>query len=200
MVRAVRTPAESVSAARGTRRCRPKKCLNFVMRWLAARPAGLPDANAALQAARNLRHDPHPPPGVPVYIKGSRFGHVALSTGNGKIWSTDWPAPGLCSEVAITTLCRTWGRTYAGWSTDYAGQAIPGIGPAHPPFPGTVLRGSKGAVVTQVQRRLRAHGFTVSIDGRFGPQTDRALRAFQGKRGLEVDGRAGPRTWAALWR
>lgn len=196
----VRTPEQSVRAARATRRCRPKKCLNFVMGWLDATPAGLPDANAALQAARNLRHDAHPPPGVPVYIKGSRFGHVALSTGNGKIWSTDWPAPGLCSEVSISTLCRTWGRTYAGWSTDYAGQPIPGIGPAHPRFPGTVVRGSSGGVVKQVQRRLRAHGFTLAVDGRFGPETDRVLRAFQRKRGLEVDGRAGPRTWAALWR
>lgn len=180
--------------------CRPKKCLKFVMTWLDAQPAGLPDANHALQAARDLHHDPRPPAGVPVYIRGSRFGHVALSTGGGKIYSTDWPAPGVCSEVQIKTLCRTWGRTYAGWSTDYAGQPIPGIGDPNPPFPGTTTQGMRGARVKQVQRRLRQHGFTITIDASFGPSTEKVVKLFQAKKGLEADGRVGPRTWAALWR
>jgi Putative peptidoglycan binding domain len=170
------------------------------MTWLDAEPAALPDANHALQAAKDLRHDEHPPAGAPVYIKGSHFGHIALSTGGGRIYSTDWPSRGLCSEVKIKTLCRTWGRTYAGWSTDYAGQPIPGLGDTIPPFVGTVFKGMDGPRVKAVQRRLREHGFTIKIDSRFGPVTEQVVKAFQKKKGLEIDGRVGPKTWAALWR
>jgi hypothetical protein len=198
--RVVRAADASIAAARRTKVCTPGKCLNFVMRWLDARPAGLPDANHALQAARDLHRDPSPPPGVPVYIKGSKHGHVALSLGGGRIRSTDWPAPGVCGDVKIQTLCRAWGRTYAGWSSDYAGQPIPGVGEANPPFPGTVHRGMKGPGVKRVQQRLRQHGFTISTDASFGPATEKVVRLFQQKKGLEVDGRVGPRTWAALWR
>lgn len=196
----MRTPDASVAAARRTKVCRPKKCLKFVMTWLDAEPAGLPDANHALQAAKDLRHDEHPPAGAPVYIKGSHFGHIALSTGGGRIYSTDWPSRGVCSEVKIKTLCRTWGRTYAGWSTDYAGQPIPGLGDTVPPFRGTVFKGMDGPLVKMVQRRLREHGFTIKIDASFGPVTEGVVRAFQKKKGLAVDGRVGPKTWAALWR
>ncbi len=49
-----------------------------------------------------------------------------------------------------------------------------------------------------MQERLAAHGFPVTVDGLPGPETAKALRAFQKARGLTVDGVAGPATWAAL--
>jgi peptidoglycan hydrolase-like protein with peptidoglycan-binding domain len=60
--------------------------------------------------------------------------------------------------------------------------------------PGGLLRlGSRGPAVTKLQRALG-----VPADGIFGKQTRRAVRAFQRRQGLLVDGIAGPRTLAAL--
>ena len=53
--------------------------------------------------------------------------------------------------------------------------------------------------VSRLQTLLLAAGFDPKgIDGRFGPNTDAALRAFQKARGLVVDGIAGAKTWGAV--
>lgn len=72
--------------------------------------------------------------------------------------------------------------------------------------------GSKGPAVENLQRLLLGHGYSLGrfgpkgdgVDGDFGDATQNALEAFQkgnvdteGKE-LEVDGKAGPKTWAAL--
>jgi peptidoglycan hydrolase-like protein with peptidoglycan-binding domain len=71
--------------------------------------------------------------------------------------------------------------------------------PPVPPFPGQVQRGSRGDAVRQVQQRLRDRGWSIGVDGQFGPGTERIIRAFQTEKGLTPDGIAGPRTWNALW-
>jgi peptidoglycan hydrolase-like protein with peptidoglycan-binding domain len=59
--------------------------------------------------------------------------------------------------------------------------------------------GDSGVAVRGVQRRLIAAGFGIDdIDGRFGPQTQAAVRAFQERSELDVDGVVGPRTWERL--
>ncbi|PHP67252.1 peptidoglycan-binding protein [Zhengella mangrovi] len=64
---------------------------------------------------------------------------------------------------------------------------------------GPVLaRGSRGNAVATLQRHLSALGYPLPIDGTFGPQTERAVRAFQSDHGLAVDGIAGPRTLEGL--
>ncbi len=64
----------------------------------------------------------------------------------------------------------------------------------------TVRRGSKGTAVRLVQQRLIDLGFLRgSADGKFGPATQTALKAFQRSRGLKADGVAGPLTRAKLF-
>jgi N-acetylmuramoyl-L-alanine amidase len=60
-------------------------------------------------------------------------------------------------------------------------------------------KGSSGAVVTQIQTKLESWGYyTGTVDGIYGSGTERAVRAFQQKNGLTVDGKAGDQTLAAM--
>ena len=59
--------------------------------------------------------------------------------------------------------------------------------------------GSRGDEVTQIQTKLKRWGYyTGSIDGIYGTQTQKAVRYFQSKNGLTVDGVAGKNTLAAM--
>jgi putative chitinase len=63
----------------------------------------------------------------------------------------------------------------------------------------TLRQGSSGPDVTNLQQRLKDLGFDPNgVDGRFGPGTTTALKAFQRSKGLQADGVAGPNTLAAL--
>lgn len=54
-------------------------------------------------------------------------------------------------------------------------------------------------VVRGVQQRLRQYGYyNGRIDGRWGPQTERGLSAFQRSRGIEMTGQMNPTTASAL--
>ncbi len=65
-------------------------------------------------------------------------------------------------------------------------------------MPLTLTRGMRGTAVEDLQGNLRSAGFDIKTDGRFGTDTDRAVRAFQKGRGLKDDGIVGTRTWKAL--
>ena len=59
--------------------------------------------------------------------------------------------------------------------------------------------GSRGSEVTQIQTKLKRWGYySGSIDGIYGTQTVNAVKYFQRKNGLTVDGIAGPATLKAL--
>jgi GH25 family lysozyme M1 (1,4-beta-N-acetylmuramidase) len=62
----------------------------------------------------------------------------------------------------------------------------------------TIRIGDIGEDVTALQRALTAAGHPCDADGRFGPKTLAAVKAFQVARGLAPDGIVGPRTMAAL--
>lgn len=70
----------------------------------------------------------------------------------------------------------------------------------HPSAAGMLRAGSKGAAVRELQVLLRRAGAALDPDGDFGPATERAVRAWQKKAGLEVDGVAGPLTMDSLAR
>lgn len=61
-----------------------------------------------------------------------------------------------------------------------------------------VRLGDKGDGVKQIQTALKAAGYKVTVDGDFGNQTDAAVRQFQKKNGLKVDGIVGKITWGKL--
>lgn len=60
-------------------------------------------------------------------------------------------------------------------------------------------RGASGATVTEIQRRLKAWGYySGAVDGIYGYGTERAVKWFQEKNGLTVDGVVGEKTAAAM--
>jgi len=95
-------------------------------------------------------------------------------------------------ERAKTVMSADNSGTTAATGSTSTGQA--------PAYPGSPLRqGSTGAIVQAVQQRLRALGYSLSVDGNFGPGTASAVITFQQKHNLGNDGVVGPNTWAALW-
>ena len=66
-------------------------------------------------------------------------------------------------------------------------------------LPNVKLRqGARGEAVRSLQGRLNDHGQSLRVDGKFGPATNRGVRSFQSKKGLQVDGVVGIRTRTAL--
>jgi peptidoglycan hydrolase-like protein with peptidoglycan-binding domain len=63
----------------------------------------------------------------------------------------------------------------------------------------TLGKGDHGWDVVVLQRVLGMRGYHPGpVDGAFGPRTKRAVKSFQRKRRLTVDGRVGPQTTTAL--
>lgn len=52
--------------------------------------------------------------------------------------------------------------------------------------------------IKRLQRLLNAKGYQLEVDGVFGMETDVAVRDFQGRNGLVIDGVVGFQTWSAL--
>ena len=105
-------------------------CLFTVQEWMGG-PHGIPWAEAAWNASRQRhRRDRNPPAGVPVFWHNprSKFGHIALSVGHGRVRSTDWPSRARVGEADIDAISRRWGLVYLGWTGDMppAGD-IPGV-------------------------------------------------------------------------
>lgn len=72
--------------------------------------------------------------------------------------------------------------------------------PSAPAWPGRYLKqGMSGSDVRQFQAQMASRGWTISVDGDFGPQTDHVVRQFQTEKNLGTDGIVGPKTWAAAW-
>ena len=77
-------------------------------------------------------------------------------------------------------------------------EAIGYAVPATVGIPTSIREGDSGTAVRAVQERLASFGYTVAVDGQFGPQTAQAVRHFQGANGLTPDAIVGPLTSGAL--
>ena len=92
-------------------------------------------------------------------------------------------------------------RTIAAMESLY--RAPPPVVPPPPAVPmekgGLLRRGSKGVAVRTWQQQLNdTQGAGLTVDGDFGPGTDRATRAFQARYGLAADGIVGARSVAMM--
>ncbi|HXK17499.1 MAG TPA: peptidoglycan-binding protein, partial [Polyangiaceae bacterium] len=56
-----------------------------------------------------------------------------------------------------------------------------------------------GQAVRTWQERMAQLGFSIEVDGAYGPQSKRVCQAFQKNRGLPADGIVGPATWNAAF-
>ena len=61
-----------------------------------------------------------------------------------------------------------------------------------------VAYGSQGSAVRQLQNELNKRGYSLDQDGIFGKKTRAAVRDYQKKNGLKLDGIAGKETWGSL--
>jgi len=102
------------------------KCQKFVRMAFGA-PGGFGSAIAAWNGAKGrhkMSSGSQAPAGVPVYWSGGRYGHVALSTGGGRMISTDYPTSNRVGTGSIDDLTRKWGKNLLGWTEDINGKKI----------------------------------------------------------------------------
>ena len=97
----------------------------------------------------------------------------------------------------------TWQKLYEVYN-DIANRLLsPSLRPGE--YPGVLRTGSSGTAVRELQFYLYLMSAyessipAVSIDGKFGADTERAVRAYQRFAGLTVDGVVGRTTWNSLY-
>ena len=89
------------------------------------------------------------------------------------------------ATVAVAVLCVAWVDAHP----DPVAQAATPA-PTH-----TVIEAD---ITSEVQAKLKSYGYTIAVDGIYGPQTTRVVKSWQRSNGLLVDGIAGPITQASL--
>lgn len=98
---------------------------------------------------------------------------------------------------AAEGLCEYFGIPFV---DPYAEQEAPAEGVVVLTLP-VIQKGSKGKQVEALQAMLKGRGYSLGIwgaDGDFGAATDKAVKQYQKKAKLEVDGIVGAATWSAL--
>jgi N-acetylmuramoyl-L-alanine amidase len=87
-----------------------------------------------------------------------------------------------------------------GFSASATSEKTPTGGPRHNRRMDSVTRGAHGDAVLDIQARLVGLGYHIdgSEHGEFGATTERAVREFQQRRQLLVDGAVGDHTWGEL--
>ncbi|WP_409296046.1 L,D-transpeptidase family protein [Peribacillus sp. SCS-26] len=107
----------------------------------------------------------------------------------------------LFTQISVNTpvIITTAAKSFTSIAASY-GFKVKGGDAAPAPQPAKVLKkGSRGAEVMALQKKLTSLGYsTKGIDGIFGSNTEKAVKAFQKKKGLKADGIVGSATKKAL--
>lgn len=114
-----------------------------------------------------------------------RMGHTGIYLGDGYIVHAKGHDYGVVKELLGNPTFTHWGIPAGLYSEVDISMT-------------TLHKGDSGPSVSELQRILVDKGYDLDVDGKFGAQTYAAVRTFQAKAGLKVDGIVGPNTWAAL--
>lgn len=103
----------------------PGMCLREVRECYQVGPKSI-DATSAWEDSPTKHRAGVPPRGVPVWWTGGSagHGHVAISAGDGLVWSPDSKRAGYFDRVGISTPHEDWNLTYAGWTEDINGVRV----------------------------------------------------------------------------
>lgn len=159
-------------------------------------------------------------PGLLVWTKDQ--GHVGVYVGGGYVVEARGFSYGVQRNALTARAFTHWGMcpyidyTAAETETAYAAMGgaqkeeapgkAPGTAQDAPEAQGgvdmpTIRNGQHGTAVRVMQRLLMLQGAKLSghgADGKFGSETEKAVKAFQTAHNLNPDGICGPLTWAAL--
>lgn len=142
------SPSQAVKNALSTTRNIVGRCDEWVARYYGYSSSGYATAAshwAAIPTSEKHPGDANPPAGALVFWGGGA-GHVAISTGNGNVVSTDYPRSGITSETSISSISNGWGKSYLGWSVPvFQGQVSNASYQVNPA--GGILGGSVGSTL-----------------------------------------------------
>ena len=136
-------------------------------------------------------------PGTAVFVwNGEKYSHVGLFVGDGIVIEAMGAQNGVTTTKVTATKWTHWGELKG---VDYSG-----ITPEPDPQPDqkpTLRKGDSGTYVTLAQTMLIQRGYSCGscgADGKFGNDTQYAVKKFQMDHALQVDGVIGQATWTAL--
>lgn len=131
-------------------------------------------------------------PGTAVFTwkpADQKYGHVGLYIGNGEVIEAYGTAKGVIKSKVNDKRWTNWG-----WLSGVEDGDMPVTKP-------TLRKGDAGPYVTLAQTELIQRGYDLGsygADGKFGAQTEKAVKQFQRDWGLTEDGIIGPKTWEML--
>lgn len=127
----------------------------------------------------------------------SKITHVAIAAGSGKMYESIGGSKNTKSNpgkgVTLSKISRRSDFVCACTPFEIA-KEIPKLASCSP-----ILKiGSKGLQVNYLQQDLNYLGASLVVDGDFGKKTDAALRDFQKKHNLTIDGKYGKHSYNAM--
>ncbi len=104
----------------------------------------------------------------------------------------------LLASFLIAGVVAVGGGIATGTQYASAASARAGGSCVHTPWTHTLSLGNRGRAVRDLQRCLRYLGYNIKVDGRFGIETRAAVKRYQRRHHLRVDGIVGKHTWGSI--